>query len=327
MIDLGVKYLGLDLKSPIIVGSNGLSNSIENIKKIEQYGAGAVVLKSLFEEQIRNEIDSMSISTSDGYYGEGLEYLDYYTKKNSLDKYLDLISEAKKEATIPIIASINCQSAKEWTSFATDIEKAGADALELNMFVLPNDFGKDGSSYEKLYFDILKKVKKKISIPVALKIGSFFSNPLNMGTKLAQKKADGLVLFNRFYQPDIDIENLKLKSGSVFTTSEDIFTPLRWIAMISEQIRCDISATTGVHDYQGVVKYLLAGADTVQLTSILYRKGLQEIEKITADLIAWAERKEFKSVLDFKGKLCQKKLNNSNNFERVQFMKYYSDRK
>jgi len=286
MVNLETKYLGLNLKNPIVVSSSGLSNSVEKIKKIEAAGAGAVVLKSLFEEQINYEASHVINQSED--YPEAEDYIRSYTKSNSIDTYLTLIEDAKKEVSIPVIASINCISDSDWTDFAKKIELAGADALELNVHIVTVDHEISSDEVENIYFSILEKVKSLINIPVAVKIGSHFSNLTNLVYKLYHRNVEGVVLFNRFFQPDIDIDNMSFTSSAVLSSDVDIRNTLRWVGIISDRVKnIDISSSTGVHDGKAAVKLLLAGASTVQVCSVLYKKGVDEIENILKDITNW----------------------------------------
>ncbi len=320
MVDLSTKYMGLDLKNPIIIGSCGLVNSVEKIKDLEKHGAGAVVLKSLFEEQILNEIDSMS---GDSNYSEGHEYLSYFTKDYNISKHLDLIREAKKEISIPIIASINCSNADGWTDYAKRIQDAGADALELNVFILPTDINSSSEEIEKIYFDIVKKVQKEISIPFSIKIGNYFSSLAKTVVKLSKTSLDGIVMFNRFYNPDIDLETLEIKPSNVFSSPTDLFNTLRWIAILSDKVDCDLVATNGIHDGAGVVKSILTGAKAVEVVSAIYKNGPEYIQKMLKEVSDWAEKNDYRSINDFRGKLSSSKEENNLVYERTQFMKYY----
>ncbi|OFY21309.1 MAG: diguanylate cyclase [Bacteroidetes bacterium GWF2_29_10] len=325
MVNLSTKYMGFDLKNPLIIGSSGLTNSIDKIKDLEQKGAAAVVLKSLFEEQIMFEINNnVNVSDVNNSYPEAHDYIKNFTKDNSVGDYLKLIKGAKKEVKIPIFASINCVSFNEWTKIAKDIEKAGADALELNVFILPSDINTTSEAHEKMYFEIIEEIKKSIKIPVALKIGYYFSGLVNTIQKFSWTGINGLVLFNRFYTPDINIDTMKLNVSNVYSTPEEISTSLRWIAMLSNKVNCDISASTGVHNYEGVVKQLLVGAKTVQLCSTIYKNGPQQLEKILEGLTKWMERHNYKSLDDFRGKLSLGKVENPVFYHRVQYMKHLS---
>lgn len=322
MVNLQTTYLGLTLQNPVIVSSSGLTDSVEKIKKLEEQGAGAVVLKSLFEEQIF--FDSGKLVTLDDY-PEAEDYIRNYTKNNSVDEYLSMIEETKKSRSIPIIASINCVSASDWIDFSKKIEAAGADALELNLYIFPSEIKTNAKAIEQLYFDLIEKVKRVIKIPVAVKLGRHFSNLLNFVNMLYHRGVEGVVLFNRFYEPDIDTENLKLISSNVFSSPADIRQSLRWIGIISSRVEnIDLAASTGVHDGNAVVKQILAGASAVQVCSILYKKGMEYLNNIISDVDNWMQRHHFNRISDFKGKLNYKSLPDSSAYERSQFMKYFS---
>ncbi len=324
-MDLSTTYMGLKLKNPIIVGSSGLTNSVKNIQEIEEKGAGAIVLKSLFEEQINFEI-AKSNKESDyaGMYPEAADYISHYTHEHQVDRYLKLIKESKEAVSIPVIASINCVSDSEWIQFAQKIEEAGADALELNVFLLPSDPLKDGIENEQVYFNIIEKVKKVISIPVSVKISYYFSSLTKFALKLSWTGIDGLVLFNRFFSPDIDIDNFKVTATNVFSTPEEIATSLRWVALLSDKVNCDIAASTGVHDSAAAIKQLLAGAKAVQLCSTLYKNGFDQIETIIKGIEEWMQKHDFKAMDDFIGKLSYNQTENPAAYERVQFMKHFA---
>ncbi len=323
MIDLSTKYMGLTLKNPLIVGSSGLTKSVEKIKELEVQGAGAVVLKSLFEEQIVHD-SNVLINNSDIFnaYPEAADYISNITKSHTVEDYLKLIREAKKEVKIPIIASINCISLSEWVRIAKDIENAGADGLEINIFFLPYDIDINGAGYEKLYFDIVEKIKASIKIPIALKIGYYFSSLVNTVQKLSWTGIDSLVMFNRFFNPDIDINTMKVHVSSVFSSPSDLSIPLRWIALLSNEVKCDISATSGIHDAEGVIKQLLVGATTTQLCSTIYLNGTGQIGVILKGLTEWMEKNNYKTISDFRGKFSIKKTDNPVLFHRVQYMKH-----
>lgn len=325
MANLETTYMGLKLKNPIVVGSSGLTNSVENIIEIEREGAGAVVLKSLFEEQINQEahktFDQGDITN---YYPEALDYIKNYSSENDVNIYLNLIKDAKSKVNIPIIASINCMGNSEWTDFAKRIEDAGADALELNIFVMPSDPKRSSSDNEQIYFDIINKVTSVTTIPVAVKLSYYFSGLAKTMEMLSWTKIKSLVLFNRFYSPDIDINNFEIKSSNVFSSPADLSISLRWIAMLSDKIDCEIASSTGVHNGEAAIKQLLAGAQVVQIASVLYKKGFKEIAEITKTITNWMDDKKFKTIDDFRGKMSVKKSENPAAWERVQFMKYFS---
>jgi len=325
MADLRTRYMGLSLRNPIIVGSSGLTNSVDRIKELEKMGAGAVVLKSLFEEQIRFQINhSVSQSQSIYSYPEAEDYIGNYTKESNVSEYLDLIRKCKSSVSIPIIASVNCVSSIEWTNFAQKIQEAGADALELNIFILPSDPKRNSEQNEQVYFDIAMAIIKQVSIPVALKISYYFSSLTNTALKLSWTGIKGMVLFNRFYSPDIDIDKFEVTSSNVLSSPDEISTSLRWVAMLSDRLHCDISASTGVHDGEGVIKQLLAGAKAVQITSCLYKNGTGVIPEMLKFIEAWMDKHGFKTTNDFIGKMSFKEANNPAAYERVQFMKHFA---
>ncbi|MFW6224497.1 MAG: dihydroorotate dehydrogenase-like protein [Bacteroidota bacterium] len=326
MANLKTKYLGLELKNPIIIGSSGLTSTVEKIREIEQKGAGAVVLKSLFEEQIEYEAE-MTVDeqqTKGFHYQEAADYLKGYSRDFNVGNYLKLIKEAKAAVDIPVIASVNCISAREWISYAKKFEEAGADALELNIFILPSDPATDGRSNEKVYFEIAEKVKKTVKIPVALKISYYFSGAANTFRELSWTGVEGLVLFNRFFSPDIDIEKMKVTSSFVFSTPEEVTISLRWIAMMSDLVHCDLCASTGIHDGKAVVKQLLAGAKATQIASVIYKEGLDKIGEMLNEIQEWMDRHGYENIEDFRGKMSKKELKNPAAYERVQFMKHFS---
>jgi len=325
MADLSTSYMGLKLRNPIIAGSSGLTNSIENIQKIYQNGAGAIVLKSLFEEQINFAINK-TFNQSDNNYGypEAMDYISHYTRENDLEKYLQLIRDAKSMMDIPVIASINCVSSSEWITFAKNIQDAGADALELNIFILPSDPRRKAEQHEQVYLNILQAVMKQVRIPVAAKISYYFSGLTNMALQLSWTGISGLVLFNRFFSPDIDIDKFEITAGNVFSTPGEMSLSLRWIALLSDKVQCDIAASTGIHDGQAVIKQLLAGAKAVQVASVLYEKGFEQIGLMVKDLDAWMEKHQFAKTADFIGMMSYKEARNPAAYERVQFMKHFA---
>ena len=325
MANLETSYMGLKLKNPIVVASSGLTNSVTKIKDLENAGAGAVVLKSIFEEQINNEVNHLINRDPQNLYPEAEDYIWNYTRNNSVTHHLNLLSEAKKETEIPIIASINCMSASEWIVFAKDFEDAGADALELNLFFVPTDRNKSALEIEQLYFKIVSEVKKNVKILVSVKIGFYYSNLVSMADKLVANGADALVLFNRFYEPDINIEKLELTTSEVFSSPEDIRRSMRWIGLISSQLpKVEIAAATGIHDGEAVIKQLLAGARVTQICSTVYINGVQIIPGMINDLQVFMKKWNFKKIDDFRGRLSYKNIPDPMMYERAQFMKYFS---
>ncbi len=326
MADLTTTYMGLKLRNPIIAASSGLTNSVEDIKEFEENGAGAVVLKSIFEEEIRRELEkdlgSMNMETF--IYPETFDYYDNYAEDDTLTNYLRLVREAKKAVSIPIIASVNCVSAEKWPYYAETLQDAGADALELNVFVMPSDFEKTSEENEKVYFDVVEEVKKHVKIPIALKISYYSSNLGSFIQKLSNTGIDGLVLFNRFYSPDIDINNLDILSTNVTSSPSELPISLRWIGIMHNRVGCDLAASTGIHDGAAVIKQILAGANAVEVASAFYKKGKGVLKDMLNDLSLWMDEKGFKNITDFRGKMSQDKAKNPAAYERMQFMKHFS---
>ncbi|HER07513.1 MAG TPA: dihydroorotate dehydrogenase-like protein [Bacteroides sp.] len=322
MIDLSTTYAGMTLKSPFIVSSSGLTSSIERIRKMASAGAGGVVLKSLFEEQIMHEIGSMS---EGGSHTEAEDYLRAYTRENSLDNYLALIRGARDTVDIPVMASINCVKAREWVEFAGQIQEAGADALELNIYFLPVDKDKNPRDYEAAYLDVAAGVIKQVSIPVIVKLGDGFSSITWMVDQLYKRGVAAVVLFNRFYTPDIDTDNLTIGSSEVLSSPADIRHSLRWVGIISSRIgKMDIAASTGVHSGMAAVKQILAGADAVQVCSVLYRNGIDYLRDMVAEMRKWMEKRGYDSLNDFRGKMNYSNMKDPSVYERSQFIRYFS---
>jgi len=324
MLDLSTTYMGIKLKNPIIIGSSGLTNSIESIKKLEDNNAAAIVIKSLFEEQILHESDAYSENRGYYDYPESYEYVKYYSKEHGINQYLELIREAKKSVDIPVIANINCISADVWISFANKIEEAGADALELNISILPANEKYDSTSNEKKYFNIIDKVRSQVNTSIALKMCPYSAGLAHLDQKLSwTKDVDSFVLFNRYYYPDINIDKLTITSSNVFSTPQDISTSLRWIALLSPKVEKDLVASTGIHDGKGVDKQILAGAKAVQIVSTIYKNGPGHIQSILKDIEEWMLKHDYSALDDFRSKLSSANVKNPAIFERTQFMKYF----
>ncbi|MEA3449113.1 MAG: dihydroorotate dehydrogenase-like protein [Bacteroidota bacterium] len=323
MANIGTTYLGLDIKSPVIASSSGLTRTVDSIKTLEENGAGAVILKSLFEEQINHEAGNMLNQSK--AYPEAEDYVRNYAKHNSVSEYLTLIKESKKACDIPVVASINCIDAKDWTDFATRIEEAGADALELNINIIPDNGNIESIDLETRYYDIAEAILSKVSIPVSVKIGSHFTNILRVVKQLQFRGIKGVTIFNRFYHPDINIDTMEMVSASVFSNDKDIQHSLRWVGMISGKMhKAEISASTGIHNGAGVIKQLLAGAQTTQVCSALYKKGLSYMSHINKEVTEWMDANGYDKISDFRGKLSYKNIKNPQFYERSQFMKYFS---
>lgn len=322
MNKLNVSYLGLKLKNPVIVSSCGLTGSVESIVKMEKAGAGAVVIKSLFEEQIDIEVAAKNYFSS---YPEANDYIAEYTRSNSIKHHLDLISGAKAKCSIPVIASISCVSGGEWVSFAKKLEEAGADAIELNIFLLPADINQKRDDIEKGYLDTVAAVCESVSIPVSVKIGHNFTNIPAMVREIYYRGAKGVVMFNRFYEPDIDIEKLEVTTSNIFSKPSDFRSVLRWLGISSAQVKeIDYAASTGIHSGENAIKALLAGASAVQVCSTVYENGECVIGEIISFIKSWMERHEFVNVSDITGKMNYGSLENPMAYERTQFMKYFS---
>lgn len=318
--------MGLNLKNPVIAGSSGLSEHLEGVKELEQSGVGAIVLKSIFEEEIVAEMrDKLTDMTRPSYiYPEIYDMFDFGSVEDGVSKYLNLIEDAKKSVSIPIIASVNCVSANEWTDFAKRVESAGADALEMNAFILPSDMNRSGADNEAVYFDIIKKVKAEVKIPVALKISSYFSNLGRMIKDLSETGVDALVLFNRFFSPDIDVDNLAVVPANLYSAPEDVTNSLRWVAIMANRVSCDISASTGVHDGNAVIKQILAGAKTVQVASALYKNGLKTVPAMLDQVQNWMNKRDFATVESFRAMMSIDKSLDPAAWERGQFMRHFA---
>jgi dihydroorotate dehydrogenase (fumarate) len=326
-MDLSTNYLGLKLRTPLVPSASPLSQEIDTIKAMEDAGASAVVLHSLFEEQLRQDSAELDHTLEHGTYSFP-EALTYFPEPASFrlgpEEYLEHIGKAKKAVRIPIIASLNGSSVGGWTSYAKGIQQAGADALELNIYYIPTDMNLSSAQVEQNYLDILKAVKSAVTIPVAVKLSPFFTNFANMARRLDQAGANGLVLFNRFYQPDIDLEALEVKPNILLSTPMALRVPLRWIALLYGKLRPSLAATSGIHRATDVLKVLMAGADAAMLCSALIRHGPRQIGVVERDLVAWMEEHEYQSVAELKGSLSQKNCADPSAFERAQYMKAIS---
>ncbi len=328
MPDLSTSYMGLKLNSPIIASSSGLTNSLQDIIELEKNGAGAVVLKSLFEEEIVKEMEhELNKMHSENYlYPETMEFYEDYDVEDTLTSYLKLIDDCKKNVSIPIIASIHCISSHNWPYFAKSLEDAGADALELNISLLPSDPDALSAENEKILFDIIKTVKHEVSIPISVKISSYFTNLGGIIAQISRTGVDGIVMFNRYYSSDIDIDTFDIIPAPLFTNPNDYVLPLRWISIMYERVECDLAASTGVHDGNTLIKMILGGASAVQVASTLYKNGFAQIPIMLNDLKNWMEQKDFSNIKQIKGMLSQTKSINPAGYLRIQFMKHFSEK-
>lgn len=325
-MDLKTKYMGLSLNSPLVVSASPISEKLENIKKCEDSGAGAIVLYSLFEEQLEHEQYSLHYHTTAGTYGsaEALSYFpDWDEYRLEPDKYLELIRKAKEAVSMPIIASLNGKTIGGWTEFAKKMQDAGADALELNIYFTPTDLNKTGAEIEATYLEIMKSVRSQVSIPVALKLSPYFSNIANVAKQLDEAGANALVLFNRYYQPDIDLDNMEVTPNLLLSHSSSMRMPMRWIAILYKQLKADLAATSGIHSGKDAAKVILTGAKAVQMCSALLKNGIGYIREIESGLKNFMEEKEYASIEQMTGVMSHfnLKTKDASPYERAQYMK------
>jgi dihydroorotate dehydrogenase (fumarate) len=324
MVDLTTTYLNMPLKSPLVASASPLWEHLDNIKRAEDAGIGAVVLFSLFEEQIRQEREALLHYLSYGTesHAEALTYFpepeEYHAKP---DEYLELIRKAKESVDIPIIASINGATLGGWTTFARQMEQAGADALELNIYAIPTEMNKPGSEVEAMEVDIVRSVKNSLSVPVAVKLSPYYSNFANMAKQMEEAGANALVLFNRFYQPDIDLETLEIKPNVLLSTSQNLRLPLTWIGILYGRLALDLAGTSGVHTATDVLKMLMVGANAVMTTAALLKHGIGYGAELVEGLRSWMEEHEYESVKQMRGSLSMMHAEDPTAFERAQYMR------
>ncbi len=326
-MDLSTTYLGLALKNPIVPSSSPLTRSLDSLRRLEDTGASGVVLHSLFEEQITLESEMLNHYLTQGvesfpealnYFPEASEYV------TGPDSYLEHIRKAKDALDIPVIGSLNGVSTGGWVNFARQIEEAGADALELNVYYLPTDINLSGTEVEQIYLDILKDVKTSVGIPVAMKLSPYFSATANIAKRLSDAGADGLVLFNRFYQPDLDPENLEVFPHLVLSNSHEMRLPLRWIAILYGRIAADLALTSGVHTVEDVIKSIMAGASVAMMASALLQNGAEYVGPLLSGLEKWLEEYEYDSLAQMRGSLSQQNVAEPAAFERANYMRVLS---
>jgi len=323
-MNLTTNYLGFELKNPLVVSPSPQSESVDNMKRMEDAGASAIVLHSLFEEQISflsNELNA-NLQQGEESFAEALTYFpDTGDYKMGPDRYLEHVRQAKAAVDIPIIGSLNGVSTGGWHDFASKIEEAGADALELNVYFLPTDPDMDGQAVENIYVDLVREVKASVSIPVAVKIGPYFSAMANMACKLDAAGADALVMFNRFYQPDLDLENLEVKTDLMLSSSVELRPRLRWVAILCDLIKADMAVTGGVHTAADALKCMMAGAKVAMMTSALLKNGIGHLTTVRDDMIRWMEENEYESVQQMQGSLSQRRCAEPAAFERANYLK------
>jgi dihydroorotate dehydrogenase (fumarate) len=324
-MDLRTTYLGLSLKNPLVVSaSQPLSDEIGKIRKMEDAGASAVVLYSLFEEQLRMETYELDhhLTAGTDSFPEALTYFPEPAQfQLGPEEYLDHIRQAKEAVDIPVIASLNGSTLGGWTDFAKKIEQAGADAMELNIYYIPSDINLSGAAVEQTYIDIVKAVKSAVKIPVAVKLSAFFSNLANMAKRLDEAGANGLVLFNRFYQPDLNLDDLEVQPSVLLSTPQALRLPLRWIAILYGRIRADLAATSGVHSASDVLKMLMVGANATEMCSVLLAKGIDHLRVVEQGMREWMEEHWYDSVEQLQGSMSQMKCPDPSAFERAQYMR------
>lgn len=323
-MDLSTSYLGMRLKSPLVPSSSPLSESLDNIKLMEDSGASAVVMHSLFEEQLTHESRELDHYLS--YFTESFpEALTWFPEAEDYivgpEEYLERIRRAKESVDIPIIGSLNGVSTGGWIEYARDMQKAGADALELNIYYIPTDPRMTGNDVEQMYVDIIRDVKNNITIPLAVKLSPYFSAMANMAQRLADAGADGLVLFNRFYQPDLDLERLEVVPNLVLSNSTELRLPLRWVALLYGRVNVDYAITTGVHTHLDVIKSVMAGANVAMMASTLLKRGIQRLTTIRNELVFWMEKYQYESIEQMCGSMSQKHVSEPAAFERANYMK------
>ncbi len=324
MMDISTTYLGMKLKNPLVPSASPLSREIDTIKKMEDFGAAAVVLYSLFEEQIQFEAKELDHFLSYGTesFAEALSYFPQAEEyRLGPEEYLEHIQQVKSTVEIPVIASLNGVSTGGWIDYAKKMQEAGADALELNIYYLSTNPKLTAGDVEQIYLDIIQAVKNTVSLPISVKVSPFFTSISNMAKRMADAGADGLVLFNRFYQPDIDIENLEVTPNLLLSTSQEMRLSLRWIAILFGKVSLDFAATTGIYSAEDVIKMLLAGANVTMLCSALLEHGAGHIEQVLKDLQNWMEAHEYKSIEDMRGSMSQKSCPEPAAFERANYLK------
>lgn len=323
MADLTTTYMGLSLRNPVVAASSGLTKDADGVRRCADAGAGAVVLKSLFEEQVIAEMKDQGQYASVGWHPEALDYVERMGIGLGPREYLGVIREAKKAVPIPVIASLNCVSSEVWTSYAKSLESEGADGIELNIAVMPSDPRRTSAEIESMYFDALEAATSEVGIPVAVKIGPWLTSIARTALELSVRGASALVLFNRFHQIDIDVERREITSGLTLSSPAEIGLPMRWISLLAGRIECDLAASTGIHDADGVVKMLLAGATVTQLCSTLYLNGVERIGRILEGLEGWMREHGVESVESMRGTLSSIRSGNPELHERIQYIRAF----
>ncbi len=324
MVDLGTRYLGLDLEHPIVASASPLSKDVGGVRRLEEAGASAVVMFSLFEEQLRHESAALDhlVSAGADSFGESLSYFpDVGSFRVGPERYLELLRRAREGVRVPVIASLNGTTSEGWIDYARQLQQAGASAIELNVYQVAADPDVTGREIEDRTIEVLVAVKRAVSIPVAIKLGPFFSAFANMAKRLDAAGADGLVLFNRFYQPDFDIERREVVPTMKLSNPDEVRLPLLWLAVLHGRVGCSLAATTGVHTKEEVVKYLMAGADVVMTTAALLQRGPAHLRTLVDGTRAWLAERDYASVAEVRGSMSQRKVADPSAFERANYIK------
>jgi dihydroorotate dehydrogenase (fumarate) len=324
MTDLTTSYLGLELKNPLVASASPMSEDLGKVKKLEDAGAAAIVMHSLFEEQITLESYDLDDNLFRGtdYFAEALSYFpDMETYNTGPDGYLELVQKISEAVDIPVIGSLNGISTGGWVSFANKIQEAGADALELNIYYLPTDPEVAGTDVEEMYLNLVHNIKANLDIPVAVKLNPFFSSIPSIANKLDQAGADALVLFNRFYQPDIDLEELNVVPNLVLSTPAELRLRLRWAAILFGHVQADLAITGGVHYAEDVLKAMMVGSKVAMMTSALLKFGIDHLAKVRLDMLNWMDEKEYESIRQMQGSMSQLSVTDPAAFERANYMK------
>ena len=323
-MNLKTRYLGFELRNPIIASAGPLTHEVEQMQRLEDAGIGAVVMPSLFEEQLRLEAETLDHYLEHGgeSFAEALSYFPDLNNYNAgTDEYLETVYRAKRALRVPLIASLNGFSAGGWIGFARELERAGADALELNIYFLPTNPDVSGSEIEQVYIDVVRQVKQQVAIPVAVKLGPYFSSMANMAKRLTQAGANGLVLFNRFYQPDIDLENLEVVPNLKLSTPVDSRLPMRWIAILHGHIQASLASTSGVHTPEDALKMIMVGADAVMMCSALLMHGPHYVSEMLRGMLQWMEEHEYESIATMKGSMSHRHCSEPAAFERANYIR------
>ena len=323
-MDLSTTYMGLALRTPLVPSASPLSEELDNVKRMEDAGAAAVVLHSIFEEQIEQERRDLDYHLT-AYTDSFAEALSFFPEPSTFrvgpEEYLEHIRRAKEMVNMPVIASLNGTSLGGWTDYAASIEQAGADAIELNIFYIPQDIDMPAEEVEQLYIEVLAAVKHKVHVPLAVKLSPYFSNLAHMARRLDLAGADALVLFNRFYQPDIDLKHLEVRPHILLSTPQALRLPLRWIAMLHSRVRADLAASGGVHTGTDAIKMIMAGANVTMLCSVLLKRGIQQIEVIESEMLEWMDQNEYESVREMRASMSQRNSPDPAAFERSQYVR------